>query len=217
MPKISDPVYPSQTGAQVANGDLMYIVDVGSPNISEKITVNELAQAPQFSSRYVSKSEEEYRWIGVSDLSAAPGTSPSMGSTGYANYGNGPGWQLDQSTNEGVVGSILLPDYWSTFKVEVWWVNNASSAGDVRLAFWGKWAGPGESPDGAMTAVDMSRNIAAVATAGQIVASQFPDTTNVTNVAGKAMFFVVFRQADQGADTLANDVGILGVLFTRMS
>lgn len=52
MPKISDPVYPSQTGAQVANGDLMYIVDVGTPNISEKITVNELAQAPQFSSRY---------------------------------------------------------------------------------------------------------------------------------------------------------------------
>lgn len=52
MPKISQ--YPAQTGASVANGDLFPIVDVGSPNVSEYITADELAQIPQLSSRYAS-------------------------------------------------------------------------------------------------------------------------------------------------------------------
>ena len=40
------------TGANVANGDELYIVDTGSPNVSKKITADELAQMPQLSSRY---------------------------------------------------------------------------------------------------------------------------------------------------------------------
>lgn len=75
------------TGANVANGDELYIVDTGSPNVSKKITADELAQMPQLSSRYQSalyKFKSGYYYHspslqpdgtishGVGDLIAAP-------------------------------------------------------------------------------------------------------------------------------------------------
>jgi hypothetical protein len=42
------------TGADLANGDQFLVTDVGSPNVSKSITMDELAQGSQFSSRYAS-------------------------------------------------------------------------------------------------------------------------------------------------------------------
>jgi hypothetical protein len=40
------------TGANLANGDKLAVVDVGSPDVAKYITADELAQGSQFSSRY---------------------------------------------------------------------------------------------------------------------------------------------------------------------
>jgi hypothetical protein len=55
MSKISQ--LPALTGANLANGDLFPVVDVGSPNQTEYITADELAQGSQFSSRFVAKTD----------------------------------------------------------------------------------------------------------------------------------------------------------------
>ena len=217
MPKISDPVYPSLTGANVANGDELYIVDVGTPNVSKNITADELAQAPQFSSRYVSKTtEDNVRWLGVGDLEAFAGT-PTVGNAGL-NAGNAPFWMLDASAPEAVAGSIMIPSHWTTFKVEAYWCNVSSSSGDVRWYWAGGFGGDGQDPDNSGTNVaSNSQTIAAPTTTRVIKVSQFPAATNITNASGKPFFTCFYRFADNVADTLANDAGLYGVLLTRVS
>lgn len=183
----------------------------GSP---ARITRADLAQDTAFSSRYVSQADEEYRWLGVGALEGRNGSTLAdfTGTT----YGNGGGWALDASSTEWVIGSAILPDYWTTFKVELYWANAASSSGDVVYNARGQFAGDNESADG-NTALSSARAIAAPTTAGILEVSQFPSASNVTNVAGKPFWISLNRAGADPSDTLANDVIINGILLTRVS
>ena len=202
------------TGANVANGDELYIVDTGSPNVSKKITADELAQMPQLSSRYVSKTDEEYRWLGAGDMVPVSNLA-SLGWVGVL-YGNDPVWRLDSGILEYLSCSAILPDYWTTFKVELYWTNVAASSGDVSVRLYGNFAGASDTPHG-NSALSSGQTLTAPVTAGPATVSQFPAASDVTNVAGKPFFLSIGRNGVDAADTLANDMGVYGVLFTRMS
>lgn len=168
------------------------------------------------SSRYVSKADEEYRWLGIGDLVPAFG-SPSLVNPNL-NTGNAPMWGLDATTAEGVAGSIILPDYWTNFKIELYWCNASSSSGDVRWLVIGGFGGSGEDPDaGPGEAIGGYRTLAAPTTGRLIEISQFPASTVNANQAGKIFTLIAYRDAAAAADTLANDAGVYGVLLTRTS
>lgn len=215
MPKISQ--RPAQSGADVADGDLIGIIDVGSPNLDERITVAEFAQAPQFSSRYVSKSDDEVVWISASMLDSAFG-SPSRGNPNQW-FSFGTAWLFDASNDETVSGSIIVPEFWTTFKFELYWANASSSSGNVVWAPRARFAGDGEQVDGSGTSsiINVNRTIAAPSTIAELEVTQFPASSNLTNVVGKPLFVAVTRVAADAADTLANDAAVYGILLTRMS
>lgn len=209
MPKISQ--FPAQTGASVANGDLFPIVDVGSPNVSEYITADELAQMPQLTSRYVSKTEADQVWIGAGSF-----FNVNAGTSSPAVYGSSYGLAFDASSTEVAAWSACVPDFWTTYKVELYWSNAASSSGDVVLEVQGHYVDAGDNAEG-VNAFNASRILAANATARIVTVSQFPASTNITHVSGKPLLGYFRRVATSVDDTLANDCVVHGIMLTRVS
>lgn len=207
MPKISDPVYPSQTGAQVANGDLMYIVDVGTPNISEKITVNELAQAPQFSSRYMAISSGiEFAW--ANDMRSTRGSvALSELSTTESAY---TVMLYDSASSESAVMYCKVPDGATTVAVDIYWTNAGAGSGNVRWSL--------EQVKGL---IDGGTTISDLASAPRLVTATAPatDTVEVTELANnytvttgaRLVRLTITRYGGDGADTLGNDAALIAV------
>ena len=203
-------------GAFVAKSTLTTDGDMltRASGVPDRITRADLAQDSAFSSRYVSKSDEEYRWLGAGDMVPVSNLA-SLGWVGVL-YGNDPVWRLDSGILEYLSCSAILPDYWTTFKVELYWTNVAASSGDVSVRLYGNFAGASDTPHG-NSALSSSQTLTAPVTAGPATVSQFPAASNVTNVAGKPFFLSIGRNGADAADTLANDMGVYGVLLTRMS
>lgn len=195
------------TGANVANGDELYIVDTGSPNVSKKITADELAQMPQLSSRYAPTSGATM-WVNARDMASWTGTP--------AEAKHGPGawnaWKLDASTDEGVTFMAYIPTWWTTFHMDVYWANDGAGAGDVRWAIYRQAVVAGDTINtvGSSTGITTTADIE-----DDLVVSRV--LTGITNTGGPAWWFGVARNGDDAADTLANDIGVLGVLLTRAS
>lgn len=198
------------TGANVANGDELYIVDTGSPNVSKKITADELAQMPQLSSRYAPLASDRV-WISAPEMIAVDG-SPTLTNLGGYYF---PSWRLDPDAVERIAFSCFIPKGWTTYSASVWMVNaNASVSGDAALAAFWVSLGVGEdyqiSGHVGSAAVSFAANRNTVAwDLGTLAASL---------VNNDEMFrFVITRDATNGADTLAADIGVYGVLLTRVS
>lgn len=206
MPKISQ--YPAQTGASVANGDLFPIVDVGSPNVTEYITADELAQIPQLTSRYKPISGEQI-WIDANAMTIYTG-SPTKAASSAA-----LGWLLDASTDEGVEGSFMAPPSWTTFDVDCYWYNAGAGSGDVRFNFYRF------RYKSATTTLSLGQLTSVTATAGTqnntVVTRLVSGVADVWSAPGNPWWCAVMRDADNVADTLGNDMCVTGLLLTRAS
>jgi hypothetical protein len=188
------------TGANLANGDELYVVDVGSPNVSKKITADELAQGSQFSSRFVPKSGDAVG-VGPGEMWAADG-SPAL--AGY-------GWQMDPSSNEAVRFYMYVPAHWTTYDLDIVWANSGAGSGDVQ---WTMYAGSAEQGDDVSSLTALSF----VDTAGaQNIAQQIRLGVTVNYGIGGMFEALLYRQADSVSDTLANDCALIGVILTRAS
>jgi hypothetical protein len=207
MSKISQ--LPALTGAQLANGDLFPVVDVGSPNSSEYITADELAQGSQFSSRFVPKSGDEL-FISAGAMSADDGSpSESTLATRWS------AWLLDADSLESVTGGVFIPSYWASYHVDFVFGQNATGSGDVVLSFnvlslvdgtdaAANWDGPYTS--------------AAITCPAQHVVKRSRIATSLTHgAAGKPVTFQAVRAATNAGDTLPNDIALVGLVFTRAS
>lgn len=128
------------------------------------------------------------------------------GSAALATFGNTRwrGWALDASTDESIASSVRVPAGYTKVSASVDWINNSSGSGDVRLDF-----AVGAFISGETTAAT-TQTASATATAGS---QHFMVTTElgasgIIVAPGDTLFIRVRRDADNVADTLANDIVI---------
>lgn len=240
----------SITGANLADADLLVVVDVSdttmaSSGTNKKITMSELAkdsaltdnliakttlttdgdvltraagaparitradlaQDSAFSSRYAPTTDATL-WINARDMASWTGT-PAEAKHGPAAWN---AWKLDASTDEGITFMAYIPTWWTTFHMDVYWANDGAGAGDVRWTVYRDAIVAGDT----INSVGASASSTATADIeDDLVVSRV--LTSITNTGGPAWWFAVMRDADNAADTLANDIGVLGVLLTRAS
>lgn len=145
-------------------------------------------------------------WVRPAELSVQSG-APSLGvvATRYV------GWLLDATTDEAVAGTWDMPDGWLTAHLDVYWTNVGAGAGDVR---WGLYTD--QTADGAalgglagdeLTVTAPAQNVLKVS---RIVTGRAFTATSLQSMR-------VFRFGAAAADTLANDVALLGVQITKAS
>jgi hypothetical protein len=197
------------TGANLANGDQFLVTDVGSPNVSKSITADELAQGSQFSSRYVARSAMDRLWMSPGEFGIADGT-PSL----QRWYSMNGAWVLSASAVDGLIGSVYLPEHWTTFHVDAWYTHNVSGGtGDVYLECATYHRGVGDTiggpPDGFTNIVD--------AVGGQYVIKEARVRTSKTNVPGDACLVNFSRRGDEATDTFTSTIAFLGLMFTKAS
>lgn len=192
------------TGANVANGDELYIVDTGSPNVSKKITADELAQMPQLSSRYAPQANDRI-FLSAGEFHTRTG-SPSQ-----LSIFNGTSWYLDASTDEAVSTNFITPSWWTTFDVVAYVANTTASSGDVRLGATVSF----HAADATITSSEPSTYVTIAAGSTGVV--KLGTLVTGVSVASGMGVISVRRDADGVADTLANDIAFMGVLLTRAS
>lgn len=182
---------------------------VTAAGVTSYVTGDEMAASGPFSSRYVSKTEDDRLWIPAMNLRQTTG-APVM-----SQLGSTPVWVFDANTAQGVVASCLTPDFWASCHVDYWWTNAGAGAGDV---VW--YLSTNSYSDGdLLTQADTVRNGGTAYTAP---ASEVVEVTRVTSsamslTAGELLRLFVYRTATSGSDTLANECALLGVELVRAS
>jgi hypothetical protein len=196
------------TGADLANGDQFLVTDVGSPNVSKSITADELAQGSQFSSRYAPKAGDSV-FVPVGALTSLLG-SPTEAATGLFSFG--AGWLLDSASSEGVGLSIVFPDFWQTFDIDLLWINAGAGSGNVAIQlFWGNPTSGSDWPNftggtAVLTKTALAQNKVDVWTAASNVSAT-----------GDLFTFLMTRVGADAGDTLGNDIALAGINFRRAS
>lgn len=140
----------------------------------------------------------------IEDIDGAGG--PTKGGTGTAAYT--PAWLLDDTgAAERVAGTFLVPSWMDDFHVDLHLSNHAAGSGDVHIQVNYQLLGvEAEITGGASTTFEW--------TAGS---QNVPDVVRaITNLGsgaagGQRFRFRVWRRGGNAADTLANDVALLGV------
>lgn len=212
MPKISE--QPTMLGSQVANNDILGIIDVGSPNISEQIIVNEFAQAPQFTSRYAPLASNAL-WVPAGAMAPQSG-SPTLGTLGAtaSTFERTGVWLLDPDAIENVEATVIIPQGWTTANVFLWWSNADAGAGDVRWSVFGR--AYADATTTAATTLTLSTTT--ITAPAQYIAQRSQVGTNVTSMSAGTVYRIsVTRSATNVADTLTNDVGVIGLEIVRAS
>ena len=139
------------------------------------------------------------------------GGAPTL--TGTGGTGSLQGWLLDAATVENVVSTLLVPPWWATLAVDVWWLNAGAGAGAVRLrtVFASHAVGT--------TVSTTTSDVSATYTAGaqnEIMKA----TSHVTSVAVDSAVpqrFGILRAGNDAADTLANDILVIGLMLRRLT
>lgn len=128
--------------------------------------------------------------------------------------GYGTGWSFPDASQNGIASNIIVPTGWDTVTLDMWWVNMASSSGDVLWRVFldddadGTALGGGSTP-GALAA------IAAPTTAAVLKKSTIATGFDVT--AGRLFNIAIDRNGNGAGDTLANDAAIVGVNIRKAS
>lgn len=174
--------------------------------VISRITRAALAADPAFTGTYAPLASVDSVWLGVGNFQVQTG-SPGISATG-----GWPAWFLDASATETVHENLRLPQHWSTFDVEYWYTNAGAGAGNVKIGINHRFVGDGEAlgagvNTASVTSTAPAQNVMEVAT----VASGIAATT------GKLLNLRVFRLGGDAADTLANDIGLLGVRLVKAS
>ena len=139
---------------------------------------------------------------------AAQAAGPTLAGDGAM-----PGWALDAAATEGIVCTTEVPASWASFDVDLWWLNAGAGTGDVVFSFKHRISAAADLASD--TAVD-DGNVTEVAGAQDIIAV----TTVASDIATAedAIFNAQLqRLGADAADTLANDVAILGIRLRRVS
>lgn len=148
-------------------------------------------------------------WIPAVTFSGQGG-APSL--TGAGGAGAVQGWLLDATTQEGVVTTVVLPSTWQTMHVDLWWSNNGAGTGDVRWRF-----DLVRHDAGSATLTTITNGSQTITAAAQNVFTVSRMATSLALVNGAQYRVHPIRVAADAADTLANDVLMIGIKLTRVS
>ncbi len=214
MPKISQ--FTAQTGASVANGDLFPIVDVGSPNVSEYITADELAQMPQLSSRYVPLANDR-AWLPAEMFRATLNSANQTHLDGIDNGFDTPCMNFDSDAIELAAAVDWVPQSWSTVDYYLWWSNAGAGAGDCMWYAIALSLADGVSIDSGNVIGPSYPGQALTAPAQNVVKRSKLNTTAEPVTASSPLRVLVGRVGSDAADTLGNDAALLGIEIVRVS
>lgn len=118
-----------------------------------------------------------------------------------------PVWLLDAETVSYLGFPIRFPAHWSTFTCDFVYINTSSSSGDVSLSAvideWAIGATINTTPTGAAI-VDTPSSTAWISNIATLSGSLNCDPAKYCSVR-------ISRNATSGSDTLANDIGIIGI------
>lgn len=149
-------------------------------------------------------------WLAAKDFEASYG-APSLSAVE-----RWPVWLMDSTAQERI--SAVMPQLpWGTIGGEVWWMNPTAAAGNVVL----QMTIDSKGYDGIAAQAGTSSGVTFTATAGvqSSIRRTFlagPDGSYSLGVSSTALTNVqICRVADSASDTLAADIGIIGVLIHR--
>lgn len=122
-----------------------------------------------------------------------------------------PGWLFDAAADEAIHTSIMLPSLWGIVNVDYLWSNEGAGAGNVR------WVADLKTLSATNLTTEAVVTTGATSTAGAqnavVIAS---DVISQLSVGPNDLYVLrVRRDADDAADTLANDARLLGVRIRR--
>jgi len=195
-------VFPT-SATLTTDGDIL----TRATGVPARITRADLAADSAWGDLYVSRSSALRLWVPAGGFTLAEGAPSGTLATPSA----WSAWLLDASSQEGIVTNQFFPSWWSTFSASLYWTNNGAGSGAVRWELVYKSRADTEDLSSATGAVAATEDITAPA---QNVLKVSPLISGVTNDSTKLWQFRLRRIAANPGDTLANDAGVLGILFT---
>lgn len=142
---------------------------------------------------------------------AFAGTGPTLAETSAGS--ETAGWLLDQTAVERVAATFVMPTGWSTYAVDLWWMNTAATSGNVA---WIVRSYPIASGGSATGNTDDAQTLAATASVATITKSTF-HAVGVAATAGQLVDLLIIRNGAAGGDTLANDIAFIGAHVRKIS
>lgn len=136
--------------------------------------------------------------------------SPSLSATASFRHA---AWLMDASADEAIAARFSVPSSWSSFDIDVLWTNHSSGTGDVvfNLNFVKSVAGASINAPGSFSGP------VTVTAGGQDILKVSTVLAGTASVSGALNGLRLYRLGTNVADTLANDIAILGVDLVRAS
>lgn len=153
--------------------------------------------------REMGKIPKQAIWVGPAEWQLNAG-STSVGQDGGSRLSN---WRLDGGTTEGLSATIYCPVA-ATYRPYIVWHNAGAGAGDVWFVWNYAAHEAGESWNDAGTTVNLYP-----AAGSQDVQIRTDTGADLSVAAGDLLRLRILRGGGDASDTLANDVGIQGVLL----
>lgn len=148
-------------------------------------------------------------WIPASDFAATQGAPTLDDLTNNVWLA----WLLDPGSAEGITTNIFTPADWATMDIDLWWTNAGAGSGNVVWEVrYPVTKGDGETMSGTVTATEST-----IAAPTQLVIKKSTYFAGVAVDTNEMFTLAVRRIAADGADTLGNDVGVLGVMLRKAS
>lgn len=188
---------------------------VTAAGVTSYVTGDELAASGPFSSRYKPLASDSV-FIPANDLHATTGTA-SMGTLGNATnaYSRAPVRVFVSAGDTITWAWAEMPLGWATFDIYVWWSNAGTGSGNVRFACNANAFADNETTDSdASTSATFST---VVAPARYITKRSKLNGSAIAADSGELLRVLVMRNGSSGADTLTNDIGVVGVELVRVS
>lgn len=160
-------------------------------------------------------SRSDVYFIPANEFRAVRG-SPSMD-----NYGTGTAessavvWLLDAATRESIIAGLIPPWRWNTGRVDLWWGNASTAAGNVVWQF--SYQAP-VGDGGVFSTTGSAVTVTAAAPTGTTRDVKVSTLlASLPLAGGQFVALGVSRLAADAADTLANDARIIGLSITRLT
>ncbi len=144
-------------------------------------------------------------WIPATRFTFANGEA----STGYVG-GRFPAWTMKHTTDDQINAMFVPVDGWQSYDISLYWTNVGANTGDVRLS-----VSVGTVVDGGdVQATDTDYNLTVAAPAQRIL--KVTDITSSNSLAASGLGYVAIQRVGTNvADTLNNEIAVLGVMLKR--
>lgn len=148
-------------------------------------------------------------WLPASRFTIQGGAPTLVGSGGS---GAVQGWLLDAASTEHVVTQEFFPEGWTTFDVDIYWLNEGAGTGNVQWRVDILSQAVGSATTSSVTTTSVTQ-----AAGAQDVMTKHTHVTGLAASATPPHRISALRMGADAADTLANDVLFIGIMLRKAS